>query len=286
MPTTNIPECQSRQSLLNAYFHEEASFWDEIYKGHGVTEIIHQERLRVILTLADKFGRTPSGRWLDVGCGAGLAAVELARRGHAMQALDSVLEMVRLTRTRATKEGLDSLVKCELGDVQALPFADETFSMVIAAGVLPWLPSIDGAVREMCRVLEPGGHLIVSVNNRWGLSWFLDPLTNPLLRPLKERVRSVLRRFGDGRPRISMHLTSIKECQTLLQANGMRKVQGTTLGFGPLSLFRQKLLPTAAGLRLHRWLQKLSDGGFPLLRSAGSQYLVVAQKRSLSEGSR
>jgi ubiquinone/menaquinone biosynthesis C-methylase UbiE len=285
MPTTNIPECQSRQSLLNAYFHEEASFWDEIYKGRGVTEIIHQERLRVILTLADKFGRAKKGPLLDVGCGAGLAAVELARRGHAVQALDSVLEMVRLTRTRATKKGLDSLVKCELGDVQALPFADQTFSMVIAAGVLPWLPSIEGAVHEMCRVLEPGGHLIVSVNNRWGLSWFLDPLTNPLLGPVKECVRPTLRRFGDGRPRIGVHLTSIKECEALLQANGMRKVQGTTLGFGPLSLFRRKLLPPAAGVRLHRCLQKLSNRGFPLLRSAGSQYIVVAQKGWPCEGS-
>ena len=187
MPTTNIPECQSRQSLLNAYFHEEASFWDEIYKGHGVTEIIHQERLRVILTLADKFGRTPSGRWLDVGCGAGLAAVELARRGHAMQALDSVLEMVRLTRTRAAKEGLDSLVKCELGDVQALPFADETFSMVIAAGVLPWLPSIDGAVREMCRVLEPGGRLVLHTSPNVYFMHLVLPSLIPLFALLGRR---------------------------------------------------------------------------------------------------
>ncbi len=275
MRTLNVVTVANSQKLLDSYFGKEASYWETIYSGSGVLDLIHQQRLQVVLGLAEKYLQPSAGLVLDAGCGAGLAAVALARRNHTVHAVDAVLEMVELTRKTAAAAGVRSRVRCTRADIQQLAFADAVFDLVIAAGVLPWLPSADKAVAEMSRVLKPGGRLIFSTDNRWGLCWFVDPLTNPLLKPAKELIRRAAR-HADRNPRVS--LMSIRECQALLNSNGLRKLEETTLGFGPLSLFRRELLPRTAGLRLHRMLQTFADRGIPMLRLAGVQYIVAAEK--------
>jgi ubiquinone/menaquinone biosynthesis C-methylase UbiE len=280
MPGTSADSTTDQQKLVDSYFHQEASYWEKIYDGTGVMELVHQERLRVILDLVDKFAPYRVSRVLDIGCGAGQAAVALAGRGHIVHAVDSVFEMVELTRNGAARAHLESRVRCARGDIHFLPFNDDTFNVIVAAGILPWVPSTERALKEMGRVLRPGGCLILSTDNLWGLCWFLDPLTNPLLKPLKERARNFVRRSGSPAHRVCVQMISVGECRRLLEANGLRMLTGTTLGFGPFSLFRREILPRAAGLRLHRQLQTLADRGYPLFRSAGAQYIVAAEKRA------
>jgi ubiquinone/menaquinone biosynthesis C-methylase UbiE len=268
--------CADQQKLVEAYFHKEADFWEEIYYGTGIFELIHQRRLRIILDFIDKFAQPPHARALDVGCGAGPATVALARRDYHAYAVDAVLEMVDATRRAVARQGLQSKVTCVRGDINHLPFPNQFFSLVIAVGVLPWLPSTEAAVDEMCRVLEPGGRMILTIDNRWGLCWFVDPLTNPLLRPAKEFVLSTLGRFHNGTPRVQMQ--SIGECRSIWRAHGLRVLEETTVGFGPLTVFRRMMLPSAASLALHRQLQRMADRGYPFLRSAGAQYIVSAEK--------
>ncbi|HKD66357.1 MAG TPA: methyltransferase domain-containing protein [Candidatus Binataceae bacterium] len=283
MPDSNPAQPSNPQRLVDCYFRAEAPVWEQIYRGTGVLEVIHQQRLRIILDLAQRYTQPESTRVLDAGCGAGPAAIALAGRNYNVHAVDPVLEMVELTRQGAARQGVQSRVKCALGDVNNLAFADESFDLVIAAGVLPWLPSPDTALKEMCRVLKPGGCLILSTDNRWGLCWFLDPLTNPLLKPIKDSLQSVLWRLGAATPRVRAQMTPIGESQKLLRANALRILEGTTLGFGPLSIFRYDLLPRPVGLRLDRMLQALADRNYPLLRRAGAQYVVAARKPAPSE---
>src|SRR5262249_44123797 len=154
-------------------------------------------------------------RVLDAGCGAGFAAVALAKRSYLVEAIDAAPAMVDSTSRLALKAGLDGRVKTSLGNVDSLPFADQTFSLVVVMGVLPWLASIEKPLRELHRVLQPTGHLIVTVDNRWSLCRFLDPLTNPLLSPVKELARSILHRFGRATPGIRSYLTSERKLEAL-----------------------------------------------------------------------
>jgi ubiquinone/menaquinone biosynthesis C-methylase UbiE len=278
MRSSNLLPSTNPQKLIDCYFHREALFWEKIYKGTGVLDLVHQQRLRIIVDFVERFARSRATRVLDIGCGAGMAAFALAKRDYTVHTVDSVLEMVELTRKGAAREGLQSRVRCARGDIHCMPFADQSFDLVIAAGVLPWLPWPERALKETQRVLASGGRLILSTDNRWGLCWFIDPLTNPLLKPIKERVQGAAGRLGSLAPRVRVLMMSIGECRRLLQSNGLRMLEDTTLGFGPFTLFRRELLPQAAGLRLHRWLQTLADRGYPLLRSAGAQYIVVAEK--------
>ncbi len=270
MQTSNKNHLAQEQRAVNRYFTDEAS--------EGVKEFVHQQRLRLTLDMIDDICPPAGSRVLDAGCGAGIAAITLAEKGYIVHAIDPVQAMVDSTCARAKKSGVESRLNISLGNVNSLPFADNTFAIVVAMGVLPWLASVKEPLNELRRVLQPGGHMIVTVANNWALQWFLEPLTNPVLRPAKEFTKSVLRRFGYEMPGVKWYSTSRAKFEAALKAAGLEKVRSTTLGFGPFTCFHRELLSRRAGLKVHHALQRLADHAVPVLRSSGLHYVVMAKK--------
>ncbi|HEY6793990.1 MAG TPA: class I SAM-dependent methyltransferase [Kineosporiaceae bacterium] len=127
----------------------------------------------------------PGNRVLDLGCGAGRHAFEAYRRGASVTALDA--DEPELVSVKAMFEAMTDAgeagpgvgggqAETVHGDATALPFADATFDRVIAAEVLEHIPDDGGAVRELARVLRPGGIAAVTVP-RWGpekVCWLLS----------------------------------------------------------------------------------------------------------------
>ncbi len=263
--------------LVAEHFDSEALYWRDVYDDADVQGMIYRERRAAALALVDGLGLPRGSRILEIGCGAGSAAVALAERGHFVQAVDTVPRMIELTRRLAEKAGLADRIVAAVGDIHALGFADETFSLVLALGVAPWLDSLEGPLREVRRVLCPGGHLIVSADNRWRLNAILDPRLFPVFGSLRARLRRVVDRVGDRSPGARVRMHTVSEFDRLLAASGFQKVQGRTLGFGPFTLFNLPLASGTRGVRLHRALQRLADRGVPVLRGSGAQYLVVAR---------
>lgn len=94
---------------------------------------------------------------LDVGCGTGRWLRRGGRRGLSAVGIDQSLAMLRLARERETRSPLF------VGEIQNLPFLDESFDCVSAITVIQHIPSAQQrqALEEMVRVLRPGGHLIL-----------------------------------------------------------------------------------------------------------------------------
>lgn len=99
----------------------------------------------------------PGRRTLEVGCGEGRVARDLAARGHRISGIDTSATLVALAREASPE--LDLAV----ADAAALPFADGDFDLVIAFMSLQDVDDLDGAVREAGRVLEPGGRLVAAI---------------------------------------------------------------------------------------------------------------------------
>src|SRR5439155_24113789 len=124
---------------------------------------------------------------------AGHTAVALAQKGFVVAAIDTVPRMLSLARARAAEQGVSQRLQFAYGDAHALGFGDGTFQLVVALGVVPWLYSPALALREMARVLQPGGLLIVTTDNRLRLTQLLDPRLTPALAGARRTVRRVMR---------------------------------------------------------------------------------------------
>src|SRR5262245_8040667 len=96
-------------------------------------------------------------RVLDYGCGHGMAAVVLARRGARVMAFDLSPGYLAEARNRARANGVCVDYVC--ADGERLPFADGSFDRVWGNAVLHHL-DMDRAARELRRVLRPGGSAV------------------------------------------------------------------------------------------------------------------------------
>ncbi len=131
----------------------------------------------------DRLGLVAGDRLLDLGCGFGRHAYEAARRGADVVALDAGrVEVDGVAATFAAMAAAGELTEglARVGTVQGdglrLPFCDATFDRVICSEVLEHLDDDRGAMRELARVLRPGGTMAVTVP-RYGpelVNWALS----------------------------------------------------------------------------------------------------------------
>jgi ubiquinone/menaquinone biosynthesis C-methylase UbiE len=137
-------------------FDERAEAYDRAYEARGSDGHALRARLAVLL---DMVGEGP-GDALDAGMGPGRLVGELANRGWRVSGVDAAPQMV-VTARRRTPEAEARLV---VGTIEAIPFPDEAFDLVVATGVLEYA-ELDRALRELTRVLRPGGRAVVSYPN-------------------------------------------------------------------------------------------------------------------------
>ena len=120
---------------------------------------------------------------LDLGCGLGRQAAEMARRGHRVVGVDASHGLLRFARSAGVPVAAANAVR--------LPFADGAFSVVYTIGVLHHLDSADMQRRvcdEVARVLKPGGRFLIHESN----------IRNPLFRLYVSYLFPLLRSIDEG----------------------------------------------------------------------------------------
>lgn len=285
VPTQNpsaaeLQDAAQRRSV-DAFFQERAAVWTNQEQEANLRGAIYLTRRMVILRWVDALEIPKGQRILEVGCGAGWTSAALALRGHTIEALDSVAEMLAQTQTAARQAEVAGSVHSTRGDVHNLPFATDQFALTLAIGVVPWVHSAPAALTEMVRVTRPGGYVLLSADNRWRLNHVLDPWLCPALTQLREGIGKLLSgpqqaASPSARPVAQFHSSS--EVDRWLAAAGLEKVRSTTVGFGPFSFHYRAILGDQTGLLWHRRFQQLADRNVPGLRSAGAHYIVLARK--------
>ncbi len=103
-------------------------------------------------------------RVLEIGCGLGTDGTGFARAGAIYTGVDLTDAAISLARRRFELENLPG--EFRIADAERLDFADESFDIVYSHGVLHHTPDTPRAVREVHRVLRPGGRAVVMLYHR------------------------------------------------------------------------------------------------------------------------
>lgn len=152
----------------NIIFHDE--FDAEIYdwkwgKQYGTEETERMlEEYRVYL--GEELGRV--GRYLDIGCGTGTAVVNLSlsERIEEAHGSDISIGMLRVCRKNARTAGAKTILT--QSDAQSLPYRDESFDFITCHAILHHVPHPEEVLREVHRLLKPGGRALVFEPTRYG----------------------------------------------------------------------------------------------------------------------
>lgn len=113
--------------------------------------------------VAAELGLQPDDDLLDVGCGSARLLAEQAGGVRHVAGLDASQLQLGMARRRLAERIEAGTAELVEGDVAALPWQDGRFSAVVSLNVLKFVPDPDGALREMCRVLRPGGRAVVTL---------------------------------------------------------------------------------------------------------------------------
>jgi ubiquinone/menaquinone biosynthesis C-methylase UbiE/DNA-binding transcriptional ArsR family regulator len=142
---------QARTGRTRSFFDSVGPEWDAVRKVFNDDAL----RARAVARLV------PPGLFVaDIGTGTGVLASELARLGLRVVAIDNSPRMLEAARSNLERAGISD-VELRSGEVSDLPLADDEVDAALAHMVLHYLPSPSEAVREMSRVVRPGGSVVV-----------------------------------------------------------------------------------------------------------------------------
>lgn len=118
--------------------------------GHDSYERYHRDQFMPLVP-------APGRRTLDVGCGEGRLTRHLKTLGHRVVGIDGSATLIEAAR------GADAEMELHVADAARLPFDDAAFDLVVSFMCLHDVDDFEGAIREIGRVLEPGGTVCLAV---------------------------------------------------------------------------------------------------------------------------
>jgi ubiquinone/menaquinone biosynthesis C-methylase UbiE len=217
---------------------------------------------------------------LDAGCGPGTYGIILAQLGNKISGIEISPDAVQVANERATKKGANFLAR--VGDLEKLPFKDNSFDICFCGWVLHHFPDMNIAVAELNRVLKPGGKIALAEPNESStvmrFSRFIEDL------PI---IRGWVLRAGWDTPNRTIHRHS--DYIKVLERHGFTDIKVSSCypgGLSPLPTRPQKWGLSYLGLLLIHLLFSLRRILFIIAAKVlprplnGADLLIVSRKGS------
>lgn len=156
----------ARADRTRSFFDAVGPEWDSLRKVFNDEALRSRAMTRLV---------SPGMHVADIGTGTGILAAELARLGMHVIAIDHSPRMLEAARAVLAADGVVG-VELRAGEAGALPIEDAAMDAAFAHMVLHYLPSPADAIREMARVVRPGGTVIAVDFVRHDHEWMREEL--------------------------------------------------------------------------------------------------------------
>lgn len=257
------------QSQVTTFFDEMAEHYADAYEASTNSGYSFRIRQQRVVEMFDQ----PGGKVLDVGCGPGVMVNELVRRrGCELWGIDIAPEMIRDAERRFAGEPRAHFA---VGAIEKLQFPDSFFDAVVCMGVVEYIDDDVVAIREMLRVLRPGGTLIVTVPHaRSPYRIWNRFVWGPVSKLLYPALARVSRRFAALAKSVHHREYRCASYSALFTANGSTVED--------VVYYNMKIFPTPldvllrpVSIRASRYLERFGRGA---LRWLGTGFIVKARK--------
>jgi ubiquinone/menaquinone biosynthesis C-methylase UbiE len=255
MIKADVPDTTSHASDAQAA-------WDRIAPGYDRTNTPTQiwlgsEGLR-------RAGVRAGMRFLDIAAGSGALSIPAARAGATVLATDQSPVMLELLAARARSEGL--AIETRVMDGQVLELPDDTFDVAGSQFGVMLFPDMPAGIREMARVVRPGGSVLIHA--------YGDPHDIDFLRLLTGAIQAVRPDF-DGPPTDppphEFQLADPQRLRSELALAGLRNTRVETI---------TETTEFASGLALWEWIvwsNPIVETIFGMLKLTGDDRTVIRQ---------
>ena len=217
-------------------------------------------------------------RVLDIGCGTGIDAEFLARRGVRVLGLDTSGQMLAQLRARVAREGLGDRVETRELLIEELgKLGEGQFDGIISAfASLSTLPHLMPFARDAARLVRPGGRMIVHMLNRFSLWELLGNVTHGNLGAAERVGRDRRRVFSIGGQPVqhSVYFAGDAYRHYFMAAFALRETYSLGALRPPHTMRR---IPHGVVRVLER--ADLACGGWPLVRDAGRFFVLDLERR-------
>jgi len=246
--------------------------WESVYRSSESQDDLNDRIMDRIMRLLQP---APGSLFLDAGCGTGDHSARIGRLGMRCVGVDISEQILEDARERVARDGLNERVSFRAEKVEQLTFQDGSFDFVHCRGVLMHIPGWEQALGELCRVLKPGGKLVVIESN---LSSIEARLVGMARRVSRRKSRLVETPGGwefwseqDGNPFVA-RIANIAYLLKLLELMNMKICRRFSTEFWDINRFPRGLVRSGTIAFNRIWFTL----GLPAFLSAGNA--VIAEK--------
>jgi ubiquinone/menaquinone biosynthesis C-methylase UbiE len=159
------------KTFAASQIHEE---WVSVYRSDPIQNKFNDQIMDRIM---GHLNPRPGAVFLDAGCGTGDHAVRIAQRGYACIGVDISERVLCKAWNKAAEADLRFSLSFTCQPLENLAFSNNAFDVVHCRGVLMHIPDWEAALDNLCRVLKPGGRIVILEANHTSLETALVLLT-------------------------------------------------------------------------------------------------------------
>ena len=288
------------QKNVEKHFHESSNDWVSIYSKQDHISKNIQDRKDIVLEYVDGLKLKENSKVLDIGCGTGITALDLLKRGFEVHGVDVAENMIARSNENCNEYVKKGKASFKIANIEDTDMESDQYDLVIAMGLIEYMDWERWALQEIHRILKPNGHLIITTPNRIGLSHLTNPRvfirnTKSSLKKMsvslikktlgKDKYRKVKqnkeRKTNNGTSiiRYQRKKFSLEDMYSMAKEVDFTHLKSISHGYGP---FWKLIKFNSLSITLDRFLSKTSNI-FPFLKKMGVNNVFLFKKNGTPE---